>query len=212
MIDAGTCGIALFLIMSTNKLRSSIRRQRLKLSAAQQRQHARLVSKNLTRLRHFQKARRIALYLSANGELDPSPIVKISRRASKQLYLPVLHPFSHGRLFFCEWREHALLQPNRFGILEPSCHGNSRRPLRSLDLILVPLVAFDASAQRIGMGGGFYDRTLGKTRSDSSWKRPYLIGIAHELQKVPSIKSQMWDVPLDAVVTEAGVYRGGFRF
>ena len=72
-------------------------------------------------------------------------------------------------------------------------------------------MAFDTSGQRIGMGGGFYDRTLGKTRGDSSWKRPYLIGIAHELQKVTSIKSHKWDVPLDAVVTEAGVYGRGFR-
>lgn len=198
--------------MSTNKLRSSIRLRRRQLPASQQRQHASLVSKNLSRLRHFQKARRIALYLSANGELDPSPIAKISRRAFKQLYLPVLHPFRHGQLFFCEWKEHALLQPNRFGILEPSCHGNGRRVIRSLDLILVPLVAFDASGQRVGMGGGFYDRTLGKARGDSSWKRPYLIGIAHELQKVPSIKPQKWDVPLDAVVTEAGVYRRDSRF
>ncbi len=196
--------------MSTNKLRSSIRRQRQQLTAAQQRQHALLVCKNLSRLRPFQKARRIALYLAANGELDPTPIAKLSRRTCRQLYLPVLHPFSHGRLFFCEWKEHAQLQPNHFGILEPCCRGNRRMPLRSLDLILVPLVAFDASAQRIGMGGGFYDRTLGKARGSSTWKRPYLIGIAHEMQRLPAIKSQKWDVPLDAVVTEAGVYGGKF--
>lgn len=193
--------------MSTNKLRSTIRRQRLQLSAAQQRRHASLVSRKLSRLRPFQKASRIALYLSANGELDPSPIVDKCRRSSRQLYLPVLHPFRHGRLFYCEWRAQAQLQSNRFGIPEPGCRGNARIPLRSLDLILVPLVAFDALGNRIGMGGGFYDRTLGKARADSSWKRPYLIGIAHELQKVPSIKSRKWDVPLDAVITEAGVYR-----
>lgn len=196
--------------MSTNKLRSSIRRQRQQLTAAQQRQHALLVCKNLSRLRPFQKARRIALYLAANGELDPTPIAKLSRRTCRQLYLPVLHPFSHGRLFFCEWKEHAHLQPNHFGILEPCCRGNHRKPIRSLDLILVPLVAFDASAQRIGMGGGFYDRTLGKPRGSSTWKRPYLIGIAHEMQRLPAIKSQKWDVPLDAVVTEAGVYGAKF--
>ena len=185
----------------------------MQLSAAQQRHHALLVCKNLSRLFHFQKATRIALYLSANGELDPSPIAKISRRDSKQLYLPVLHPFRHGRLFFCGWREHAQLQPNRFGIFEPSCHGNGNRSIRSLDLILVPLVAFDTSAQRIGMGGGFYDRTLGRARGGSSWKRPYLIGLAHELQRVPAITTQRWDVQLDAIVTEAGVYGGvGFRF
>ena len=85
-------------------------------------------------------------------------------------------------------------------------------PLRSLDLILVPLVAFDANGQRVGMGGGFYDRTLGKARINSTWKRPYLIGIAHELQRVPAIAVQPWDVQMDAVVTEAGVYRSGFRF
>ena len=198
--------------MPTSKLRSSIRRQRLQLSAAQQRQHALLVSKKLSLLRHFQKAVRIAIYLPANGELDPSPIADICRHSSKQLYLPVLHPFRHGRLFFCAWKEHAQLQPNRFGILEPACHGNTRIPLRSLDLILVPLVAFDASGQRVGMGGGFYDRTLGKARINSTWKRPYLIGIAHELQRVPAITTQPWDVQLDAVVTDAGVYRSGFRF
>ena len=187
-----------------------MRRQRLQLPAVQQRQHALLVCKNLSRLHPFQKARRIALYLAANGELDPTPIAKLCRRTHRQLYLPVLHPFRHGRLFFCAWQEHALLQPNRFGILEPCCRGNRRKPLRSLDLILVPLVAFDASAQRIGMGGGFYDRTLGEARGESCWKRPYLIGIAHEMQKVATITPQPWDVQLDAVVTEAGVYWGKF--
>lgn len=193
--------------MSTNKLRSSIRRQRLQLSAAQQRCHASLVCRLLTRQRQFQNASHIALYLPANGELDPSPIIDICRRTSKQLYLPVLHPFRHGRLFFCEWKAQAQLRPNRFGIAEPCCRGNARIPLRSLDLILVPLVAFDATGKRIGMGGGFYDRTLGYARSNSSWQRPRLIGIAHELQRVSSIKAKKWDVAMDAVVTEAGVYR-----
>ncbi|MEN8214653.1 MAG: 5-formyltetrahydrofolate cyclo-ligase, partial [Pseudomonadota bacterium] len=170
---------------SQRLLRSSIRQQRRQLSAAQQRRHASEVASRLTRLGIFKSASRIAFYLSSNGELDPSPVANICRRSTKRLYLPVLHPFNHGRLFFCAWSEHTQLQPNRFGILEPTCRGNARIALRSLDLVLVPLVAFDSNCQRIGMGGGFYDRTLGNARVGSAWRRPLLIGLAHELQRVP---------------------------
>lgn len=184
-----------------------MRRQRRQLSAAQQQRHAALVRRRLSRACQFRTAKHIALYLATNGELDTGPIIDLCRRTAKRIYLPVLHPFRRGRLFFCEWREDALLRPNRFGILEPDCRRNGSIDLRALDLVLVPLVAFDASAQRIGMGGGYYDRTLGRVRTASAWPRPRLVGLAHELQRVPSITTRPWDVPLDAVITEAGCYQ-----
>lgn len=184
-----------------------MRRQRRELSAAEQQRHAVLVSRRLSRACQFRTATHIALYLAANGELDTGPIIDICRRTAKRIYLPVLHPFRHGRLLFCEWRKDALLRPNRFGILEPDCRRHGGIALRALDLVLVPLVAFDSKAQRIGMGGGYYDRTLEKARRTSAWPRPRLIGLAHELQRAPQITAQPWDVPLDAVITEAGCYQ-----
>jgi 5-formyltetrahydrofolate cyclo-ligase len=77
----------------------------------------------------------------------------------------------------------------------------------TLDLMLVPLVGFDGACNRIGMGGGFYDRTLAYLRRRRHWRRPRLIGIAHECQRVDRIDPRPWDIPLDAVVTEQGVYR-----
>jgi 5-formyltetrahydrofolate cyclo-ligase len=70
----------------------------------------------------------------------------------------------------------------------------------------MPLVAFDEQGNRLGMGGGFYDRTLAYLRQREQWRRPLLIGLAHECQKVPSLESQRWDIPLDAIFTEAAVY------
>ncbi len=98
---------------------------------------------------------------------------------------------------------------NRFGIPEPQArhgaHPARRLPAWALDLILLPLVGFDDDGQRMGMGGGFYDRTLAFTRRPGP--RPHLIGLAHECQRVESLPVAPWDVPLDAIVSDARVVR-----
>jgi 5-formyltetrahydrofolate cyclo-ligase len=71
----------------------------------------------------------------------------------------------------------------------------------------MPLVGFDANCNRLGMGGGFYDRTLAYLRLRRCWRRPLLIGIAHECQRVERLETNTWDVPLDLVVTEERIYR-----
>lgn len=76
-----------------------------------------------------------------------------------------------------------------------------------LDLIILPLVAFDLSGNRLGMGGGFYDRTLSFKHQRCHWKGPKLIGIAHELQRVDLLPVNDWDIPLDAVITEQKLYQ-----
>lgn len=93
------------------------------------------------------------------------------------------------------------------GMFEP-VNGRGWQAAR-LDLILMPLAAFDEKGNRIGMGGGYYDRTLAATVHGPGWRRPVLVGLAFEAQRVETIPAREWDVPLDWIATEAGVYRRG---
>lgn len=193
---------------SQPSIRSAIRIQRQSLSARNNRLHGLSVSRHLASLAIFRKAKHVAAYLSVNGELDTTPLIDHLLREHKRLYLPVLHPFRHGRLLFCHWDGKRTLVRNRYGIREPRCTSRTLAPsVRRLDVIIMPLVAFDTSLNRIGMGGGYYDRTFGYARSFRTWKRPLLIGVAHGFQRVEKIEPSAWDVRLDCVVTEEGIQR-----
>jgi len=192
---------------SINGLRREIRAARRALSAGEQRAHSRAVAALLAHQPLFLKARRIGAYLAADGELDPAPVIAAAVAAGKRCYLPVLRPFAGPALWFCEWRPGDRLVPNRFGIPEPIVTRRALRAARELDLLLVPLVAFDVAGYRLGMGGGYYDRTLAYLPLRLHWRRPRVIGLAHALQRVDSLPRNPWDVPVDAVVTERTVHR-----
>jgi 5-formyltetrahydrofolate cyclo-ligase len=187
-------------------LRNRLRSARRALTARQQQRHAQLVKQQLKRQRNFIRARRIALYWPADGELDPRPLITAAKSAGKDCFLPALQPRIRGRrhskLFFRRYAPPHRLRPNRFGILEVDAEAHRAMPARHLDLILVPLVGFDPQCHRIGMGGGFYDRTLARLPHG----RPRLIGLAHECQRVDHIERRPWDVDLDAVITESRCY------
>ena len=93
------------------------------------------------------------------------------------------------------------LRRNRFGLAEPAPRAARQRPAWTLDLILLPLVGFDARGGRIGMGGGFYDRSLAYRNRYKNWHKPTIIGLAHACQQVDQLPLSSWDVRLDAVVT-----------
>ena len=188
---------------STNSIRSSIRKQRRALTSETNRRHGEAVARRLAHLLPFRKAKRIGLYLSVNGELDTKALISLARKQGKSLYLPVLHPFLHGRLLFCRWDKGGRLVRNRFGIEEPVCSSSRLKHLRGLDFVIVPLVAFDTNRNRIGMGGGYYDRTFYYAKSFRQWKRPMLVGVAHQFQQVEYIDASALDVLLDLIVTES---------
>lgn len=135
------------------------------------------------------------------------PLLESAAAAGKAVYLPVLHPFRSGRLWFVRWRPGEPLRMNRFGIAEPMIRANRLRPARHLDLVIVPLLGFDATCRRLGMGGGYYDRSFAFTARHLRARRPFLVGLAGEHQQVTSLPRRAWDIVLDAVVTEARVYR-----
>jgi 5-formyltetrahydrofolate cyclo-ligase len=191
-------------------LRRRLRAARRSLEPQEQQAHARAIVAHLLRAHVLRGAKRIALYVAADGEPDIRQLLleRMPRRG-RRWYLPVLRGHAAGRLWLVRHRPGEPLTPNRFGIPEPVRRRRQIQPLHALDLILLPLVGFDAQCNRIGMGAGFYDRSLAPLRRRRHWRRPLLVGIAHECQRVERLHPQPWDVPLDAVVTEAGVFFRG---
>lgn len=190
--------------------RRTLRAARCALDARIQHRHARQLAERVRRRTDFQRARRIAFYWPSDGELDPRPLMQRALSAGTHCYLPVLAPVGRRqrRLWFVRWRPGEPLQPNRFGIPEPRVSSRRLCLAWQLDLLLVPLVGFDAACNRLGMGGGFYDRSL---TFRCQRRHPRLIGIAHECQRLVHIDAQPWDIALDAVCTEQRCYQSSPR-
>ncbi len=151
-------------------------------------------------MRTYQRARTIAVYFGIDGEVDLSSIFEPAKSSGKSIFVPVL---ARNGLRFIELGTRDRLGRNRFGIPEPR-GGRSIDP-RHLDVVLAPLVAFDARGHRLGMGKGYYDRSFGFLRRRTCWRKPKLIGIGFDFQKIDQLVPQNWDVPLWAAVTNTGV-------
>jgi len=162
----------------------------------------RAIQAHIGRLPAFRRARHIAVFLAFDGEPSLNLLIAHARRRGKRLYAPVLRGMT---MTFAEIEASARLATNFFGIAEPQL--GATIDARELDLVLTPLVAFDDRGTRIGVGRGYYDRCFGFLRNRRLWRRPKLCGVAYELQRVPELASNNWDVPLWGVVTEAGVQR-----
>jgi len=181
------------------QLRRLMRARRRALRSGQRKAAAARLALQVARSPLFLRARRVALYLAADGEIDPAAIRRIAWRLGKQVYLPVLHPRQQKRLAFVQFGRGECLLPNRFGIGEPAALAGRVRPWQ-LDLVLMPLVAYDASGGRLGMGGGYYDRTFAPLQGDCRWpRRPALVGLAYRFQQVAALPQRPWDVPLRRV-------------
>jgi len=191
---------------SHTELRRALRQRRRELNDLQQAQLSLSICQHLSRNQLFLRAQHLALYLPNDSEVDLLPLLHHAWTMNKTVYLPVLGLRFTGRLWFVPYQSGDKLYRNRFGIAEPvHAHKDRYSPPRSLDLILLPLVGFDRAGHRLGMGGGFYDKSLAQRHIAPRWRRPKCIGIAFGLQEVPQLQAQAWDVPLDGVVTEQGI-------
>jgi 5-formyltetrahydrofolate cyclo-ligase len=187
-------------------LRRQLRKARRALSAAQQRQAARGLYRQLVQHPLFRRARHIALYLPNDGEIDPRFLLAEAQRRGKHTYLPVLSAWPRTKMLFQRVYPGERFRPNRFRIPEPRTCATRQRVIWALDLILMPLVGFDAAGGRLGMGGGFYDRSLAYRSRRTIWRKPLLLGLAHECQKVPRLAQASWDIPLQATVSDQAWY------
>ncbi len=191
---------------SKTELRRILRAKRNTLSPTQQQAAACRLAANVVGTRLFVVSRRIACYLPNDGEIDPGKIMERIWRMNKTAYLPVLSRLSYDRLWFAKAEPGTEFRRNRYGIPEPVVPARDLVRAQELDLILLPLVAFDRNGNRIGMGGGFYDRSLEFLRQRAHWKKPHLLGIAHDFQQVEIPRTDPWDIPLAGIVTDRAVY------
>jgi len=190
-------------MLSHDELRQRNRKRRAGLDSTALAKAASSLARRLIDLAEYQQARRVAAYFAVNGEIGLKPVIEDALAAGKQVYLPNLERQS---LRFSPYFLAQKMRINKFRLPEPDVDESEMLQPEALDLVLAPLVVFDTDGNRIGMGGGFYDRSFG-FRKQPGIDKPVLIGVAHEFQRVEQIIPQQWDVRLDMVVTDRAVYR-----
>lgn len=181
------------------QLREQMRLQRSNLSPQQRMAAAQGLRRVLDTLPIFHGARHIGGYWARHGEVPLNLALAGIQQREQHYWLPRVQP--QRQLEFARWRSGDEVVANRFGIPEPG-DGADTMPPQNMDILLVPLLAFDASGNRLGMGGGYYDTTLAFLHSVPRPAKPLLVGIAHAFQQVEQLQPQAWDVPLDMVATE----------
>lgn len=186
---------------SKQQLRQQICSQRAALTSTEQKKAADLLAQKLFTLSIFINSQHIALYSANKGEINPDFLLQ---QNNKNYYLPVLDPAQKRHLLFAECKPPLIL--NRYNILEPELKNAKLIAAEILDLVLVPLVAFDLSGNRLGMGAGFYDSTFNFLLAKNRPTKPYLLGLAYEWQKVEKLSTEDWDVTLDAIITDQTFY------
>lgn len=175
---------------------------RLALSSQQQLTASQHISQlGLSLTEHCQK---VALYFALNGEVSTQSLLQHLQKLDKAVYLPKISP-DQNQLTFAPIGTKQTFMNNQFGIPEPDVELTDCVSAESLDLIFLPLVAFDQYGNRLGMGAGFYDRTL-QFKPDNPTGKPKLFGLAYEFQAITNLVPDSWDIPLDGVVTEKQVY------
>ena len=193
----------------SNPPRRQFTRQRRQLSDGARRQFAQSASLYLSKLQQrLPKRARIGLYYDGFGELPTQPLLDWCKCLGYLPYLPVVGSLGHDdkRLRFVPIYYSKLLNiPTRIHRLGMK-QNHHRRLLwaRELDVIICPLVAVDLNGNRMGMGGGFYDTTLGKSYQSEA-KKPLKIGWCYDFQVVDTLQRQPWDVPLDGLITPNGI-------
>jgi 5-formyltetrahydrofolate cyclo-ligase len=164
---------------------------------------AEAVAHHIRRTFNLRPGLRIAVYAPLPSELDTAPLIRLARRHHCHIYLPRLTDLRRRRMQFIEAK--GPMRRNHLGILEPV--RQVRLSARRLDLVFVPLVGFDATGMRLGMGAGYYDRAFAFLHRRSRWTHPRLIGVAYSIQQVPHIEGAPHDVHLNGVVTEKGLIK-----
>jgi len=157
-----------------------------------------IICRRVCESREFYSSKAIACYLPMHDEVDTREIIERAWRANKRIYVPILR--GDAQMLFCEIDPETELERNGFGLWEPA-RGFLIEP-RQLDLVVTPTVAFDNDKNRIGMGGGYFDRCFSFLRHRKQWLHPKLIGVAFQCQEVEEIAPNPWDIPLYRIITD----------
>lgn len=191
---------------SRQSLRASLRQQRASLTDTERWYKGLEASRALQTHPLFRRSHHLGLYLAVGTECPTLALSVEAEHSGKQVYYPAigLHRKQHMEFVLADnrsqWRHGAYRIPQPIP-RRPA----DLRPARHLDLVIFPLVGFDGQGNRLGMGAGYYDRCFAFRRHRRHWKRPLLIGLAYDCQRVDTIPHEPWDVPLDGVATESGL-------
>ena len=186
------------------KLRQQLQQQRKSVSGFEHQRAQQQVFQRLIRLKKFQQAHKVGIYLHAFGEVHTRQIIEYCFKQHKQVYLPMICTMNQQlrwvKISQRQYRNQRFSH-HALGMQEPMASRGVH--VSHLDLLILPLLACDLLGTRIGMGGGFYDRTL------QHWQQggPYPIGLAHDCQWVEHLPCELWDVPLPEIVTPTKVWQ-----
>lgn len=193
-------------------IRRHITQQRNQLTKKQQQQHSEKIAHHLRQSKRFIHAKHIAYYFPITGEADPTLLQKTPQNTAhnhkKTFYLPIVAQQGESSLLFARTHENTCYKKNKYGIKEPIYHANDLLPANELDVVITPLVGFDHQGNRLGMGGGYYDRTFAfksQNITNTLQKTPFLMGYAYDFQQITQLHAEHWDIPLNGIVTESGI-------
>lgn len=191
---------------SETDIRHFFKKERSDLNLNQQSQASQEIDDLIRRHQFFLEPRSIGFYTAINSEIDPMPLLNRALRKGHRCFLPRIVDYSNSKLTFAAYDLRDDLITNKWGIREPSPSAKEISP-RNLDLVFLPLVAFDKKGNRIGMGKGFYDRTFAfKRHLAGKVTRPVLVGLAYDCQRSHILLPQKkWDIKLDAIITPTGL-------
>ncbi len=192
-----------FSQQNKQQLRTKLKQQRRQLTHKQQQQASLQVIKKLKSVPNYQFAKRVALYINAYGELPTTPIIKDLQQRQRACFVPVIDPVRPHCMRFMRLMPNTQLKTHQLGMQQPIFNYKHCVPAFSIGLILTPLVGFNTQRQRLGMGGGFYDRAFAKA---SKARLPTSIGLAYEWQKCVALPTEKWDNPLNYIVSDAQIY------
>jgi 5-formyltetrahydrofolate cyclo-ligase len=186
------------------QLRRNLKTRRASLERAEIASASLTIAANFWRMPCVQRVSNIGIYMATAGEIDCGPLIKMGWLRKKRIFAPVL---AKNQLKFAALNPDSKLLPNRFDILEPVYRDCDLIGPRQLNIVIVPLLAFDIQLNRIGMGAGYYDRTFAFIKRQRLWRHPLLIGVAHCFQQVDELQAQPWDVRLHTIITEQECFR-----
>lgn len=207
-----------------SRLRKALRTRRAAVPRSVRQCAGRRIERLALGQRLVRRGRRIGFYIPAKGEIDILPLLNRALWMGAHCYLPMLPPRAgdwHGgkRLWFSRLGGVARhWTVNRYGIPEYG-HHDGRVRIWQLQVVFLPMLGFDARGYRMGMGGGYYDTSLAFLARRRHWRKPLLVGVAFDAQRVDRLPHDPWDIPVDAVVTESryhaftrrSLQRGGRR-
>ncbi len=185
--------------------RSTLKRRRSAIPPVLRRRYALRAWHHLRQWPELSRMFDIACYLGTRDEFQTWLMIKGLIRMGKRVYLPVVTSGA-GEMVFQRYLPGDPLTSNRFGIAQPLDHAKRRIAPNKLNLVIMPLLGFDWQGHRLGMGGGFYDRSFAFRRHSGRSKQPFLLGLGYAVQACGRLTPQPWDVSMDGILTEKGIH------